>query len=242
MLKRILSLAMILLFGSIQVVRAEQGLIVAAGAGYKKLVEELSTAYTAKTGVPIRKIFGNMGQVTSQTQESGEVDFVIGDKRYLDATSFSFTGEVIVGQGKLIAAVSRNVSVKSLADLTNKIVNRIAIPDAKKAIYGRAAMEYFANTEVWKKIKPKVLVVGTVPQVSAYLVSGEVDVGFINLTEALAIKDKVGLLLPVNERLYTPILIVAKRLQTNRNQAEGDSFASFLQSEKAKTIITKQGL
>jgi molybdate transport system substrate-binding protein len=239
---RILSLLVFFSFSLISAGYAEEGLSVAAGAGYKRLVEELSTTFTARTGMPVQQIFGNMGQITAQAQESGAVDFIIGDKNYLDATALSFSEEHTIGKGKLVAAVAGNVAVTSLDNLTDKAVTRIALPDSKKAIYGRAATEFLTNKGIWEQIQPKLLIVGTVPQVTAYVVSGEVDIGFINLTEALAIKDKVGLLIPVDEKLYTPILIVAKRLKQSPNGKAADSFVSFLQSEEAQAMIRKQGL
>ena len=48
-------------------------------------------------------------------------------------------------------------------------------------------MKYLHNTGLWTPLQKKLLIVGTVPQVSTYLLSGEVDVGFINLTEAMAL-------------------------------------------------------
>lgn len=222
--------------------RAEDELTIAAGAGYMRLVKELCTFYTARTGVPVQKIFGNMGQVTAQARESEAVDFIIGDKKFLDATSLSFGKEQRIGKGRLIAAVAKNVPVKTLDDLTDKEVTRIALTDSKKAIFGHAATEFLTNKGIWEEVRPKLLIVGTVPQVSAYVVSGEVDIGLINLTEALTIRDKVGLLIPVDENLYTPVLIVARRLNQSRNSKVAGSFIAFLQSKEAQAIIKKQGL
>jgi len=239
---RILSLLVLFSFTLIPAVYAKEGLTVAAGAGYKRLVEQLCTAFTAKTGLPVEQIFGNMGQITAQAKESSAIDFIMGDKSFLDATTLSFSEEHTIGKGKLIAAVAKGVNIKSLDELSDPAVTRIAQADSKKAIYGLAATEFFTNKGIGEKIQAKLLVVGTVPQVTAYVVSGEVDIGFINMTEALAIKEKVGLLIPVDEKLYSAILIVAKRLKQSPNGKAAGSFVSFLQSEEAQAMIRKQGL
>jgi len=221
---------------------AEEGLTVAAGAGYKRLVDELCAAYTARTGVAVNKVFGNMGQITVQAQESGTIDFIMGDKQFLDATKLNFTDELTIGQGKLVAAVAKGVKLENLDALTNASIKRIAIADSEKAIYGHAAKEFLSQKGIWQEIQPKLLMVGTVPQVTAYVLTGEIDVGFINLTEALAIKDKVALIIPIDEKLYSPILIVAKRLRESTNTKDAASLIAFLQSEEAQSMLRKQGL
>ncbi|MBV5316327.1 MAG: molybdate ABC transporter substrate-binding protein [Desulfobulbaceae bacterium] len=223
-------------------VKAEDELTLAAGAGYKRLVEQLCTTYTAQSGLRVQQIFGNMGQVTAQAKESGAIDFLLGDKSYLDTTDLAFSGEYVIGKGKLIAAVAKGSSIKSLDELAGQAVTRIAIADSKKAIFGHAATEFLKHKGLWDQVQSKLLVVGTVPQVTAYVISGEVDIGFINLTEAMAVEQKVGLLLPVDESLYSPILMVAKRMQQSRNTKAANAFLAFLQTDEARSIIKKNGL
>lgn len=241
---RFISFILILVLVSIPAVHAqdELSLTVAAGAGYRRLVDEISMAYTSNSGVTVNKVFGNMGQIITQAQESGAIDFIIGDKQFLDATRLIFTQELTIGKGKLVAAVAKGVKIHNIDDFTGTTVKRIAIADSKKAIYGHAAAEFCNNKGIWQQIQPKLLMVGTVPQVTAYLLTGEVDVGFINLTEALAIKERVELLIPIDEKLYSPILILAKRLQRSKHTEVADSYVAFLRSEEAQAMFRKQGL
>lgn len=221
---------------------AEDGLIIAAGAGYKRLVEQTCAAFSAQSGIQVQQVFGNMGQLVPQVKESGNFDFILGDKSHLESTNLSFSGELVIGKGKLVAATAKESKIISLDELTGEAVTRIAIADSKKAIYGHAATEYLTRKGLWEQVQPKLLVVGTVPQVTAYVVSGEVDIGFINLTEAMAIAPKVGRLLPVDENLYSPILIVAKRMQQSPHAKAADAFIAFLQTEEALTLIQQHGL
>ncbi len=225
----------------IPVAHAEEGLTVAAGAGYRRLIDKLCNAYTARSGGPVNKVFGNMGQITTQARESGTVDFIVGDKQFLDAAKLAFADELTIGQGKLVAAVAKGIPLRDLNALTNAAIKRIAIADQEKAIYGRAAREFLTNKGIWQQIEPKLLVVGTVPQVTAYVLTGEVDVGFINLTEALTIRDKVETIIPIDDTLYSPILLVVKRLQQDTYTMAAVSFMEFLQSEEIKKILTQQG-
>jgi molybdate transport system substrate-binding protein len=219
-----------------------EGLVIASGAGYKRMVSEICAAFTAQTGIQVQQVFGNMGQITAQARESGHFDFVLGDKRFFEKTDLAFSGEYVVGKGRLVVAVAKGNKVKDLDDITSPMVTRIAMPDSKKGIYGNAATEYLHNKGLWEKLRPKLLIVGTVPQVSAYVVSGEVDMGFINQTEAMAIASKAGRLIPVDERLYSPILIVANRLRQSPHAKASEAFIAFLQSDEAKALAQKHGL
>ena len=222
--------------------QAEETLNIASGAGYKRLVEQVCTAFTAKTGIQVQQVFGNMGQVVPQVKEGGNFDFILGDKSHLESTDLAFAGEYVLGKGRLVAVVAKGSAITSLDQLNDPSVSRIAIADSKKAIYGHAATEYLTRKGLWEKIQPKLLVVGTVPQVSAYVISGEVDIGFINQTEAMALEHKIGQLLPVDESLYSPILIVAKRLQQSPHAKAADAFIAYLQTDEARDLIKQHGL
>ena len=222
--------------------QAQENLNIASGAGYKRLVQELCTAFTAQSGIEVQQVFGNMGQIVVQVREGGDFDFILGDKRHLEAAKLSFAGEYVLGKGRLVAAVAKGSELTTLDELTKPSISRVAMADAKKAIYGQAAAEYLANSGLGEKIKNKVLVVGTVPQVSAYVLSGEVDVGFINQTEAMAIEHKVARLLPVDEALHSPILIVAYRLEKSPHDKAAEAFISFLATKEAQAIVRGHGL
>lgn len=222
--------------------QAQESLHIAAGAGYKRMVQELCSTFTAQTGIKVQQVFGNMGQIVPQVREGGDFDFILGDKRHLEAADLAFSGEYILGKGKLVAVVAKGSTLTSLDDLDAPEVSRIAMADAKKAIYGQAAAEYLVSSGMQEKIQEKLLIVGTVPQVSAYVVSGEVDVGFINLTEAMAIEERVARLLPVDENLYSPVLIVAKRLQQSPHGQASAAFITFLESAEAHALIQGHGL
>ena len=96
-------------------------------------------------------------------------------------------------------------------------------------------------------MQPRLKVVGTVPQVSAYLTSGQVDVGFVNLTEALAVQDKLGgvVALPAGQGSYTEVEIVAAMPSESEHPLTLDGrnkFALFLRSAAAQDILKRAGL
>jgi len=121
-------------------------------------------------------------------------------------------------------------------------VKRLAMPDPKKAIYGLAGTEALAKAGLTAKVQDRLLVVATVPQVTAYLVLGEVDAGLTNLTDVMDLGGKIGGYFKVDEHLYSPIVIGAGVLANAQNHAAVSGFTSFLASPQAREIVRGHGL
>lgn len=219
---------------------AGETLLIASGAGYKTVIETLAKSYSQQTGTTVERIYGNMGQVVGQAQTSGKVDLLVGEESFLRASALPLADTASLGKGRLVMAWPKGKSEP--ADLKDSNIARIAIPDATRAIYGKAAVEYLNNSGQYEALKDKLVVVGTVPQVFTYLSTGEVDAGFLNLTQAMAVKEQLGGYIEMDDKLYKPIAIACIRLQTSPNAAAAEDFARFLQTEKARAILTAHGL
>jgi molybdate transport system substrate-binding protein len=219
-------------------------LILAAGAGYKRPLREIVQAYETSGGAKIDQIYGNMGQVMMQAKASGNVAFIVGEEAFLKTSSgVEFSSFHPVGEGVLVIAYGKKITLQKPEDLLKPEVAKVAIPDEKHAIYGKAGKEFLQNTKLLDKIEKKLLAVSTVPQVSAYLISGEVEAGFINLTDARYIKDKIGGYLTADKTLYSPIKLVLGVVKGFEEKAETKAFLDFVQTNaKVKEIINKAGM
>ena len=120
-------------------------------------------------------------------------------------------------------------------------IKKIGLPDTTKAIYGVAAKEFLDNTHLTEELQDKLNVFQTVPQVSSYLVSGDIDAGFINKTDYWSISQKVANVIEIDESLYSPIKIIGVVLSGKENQ-NIDKLFDFLKSPLAQEILRKHGL
>ncbi len=218
-------------------------LTLAAGAGYKRPVTEIIRAYESSGGAKIDQIYGNMGQVTMQAKGSGTVAFVVGEENFLKSSGLPFVSFQSLGEGILVIAFGKGVKLGGQEDLLTSNVTKIALPDERRAIYGKAAKEFLRKTGLMDKLEKKLLVVATVPQVSAYLISGEVEAGFINLTDAVYIKDRIGGYLTPEKTMYSPIRIVLGVLKGYEDKADTKKFVDFVNTNPGvKAIIEKAGM
>jgi len=238
-MKRLI-LAFLLLFAFVTLAQAEP-LTVASGAGYKRLVTELAAAYEAKTGNKVELVFGNMGQIIAQAKASGKIQMIIGEQSFLKQAGVPLASFTELGRGTLVVVWPKGRGLNTLADLAKPDVKRVAMPDPAKAIYGIAGKEALGHAGLTDALKNKLLQVATVPQVMAYVVTGEVDAGLANLTDTLGQARQIGGYFVVDQALYSPISIIAGVLAGQQTPGAA-SFAAFLASPQGRELARKHGL
>lgn len=215
---------------------------IAAGAGYKRPISELGAIFEKENNIKVNAIFGHLAQVLEQTKSNDKITVVLGDEDFLEKQKFLYSKKVELGRGILVLVFSKNSHNYSLIkDLENQNIKKIGMPDPKKAIYGIAADEFLLNSKLKEPLKDKILVLQTVPQVSSYLISGDIDAGFINKTDYIGIADKVGTAVEVEQKMYSPASIVGV-VPNGRENSDTKKFMEFLTTPKAKAILQKYGL
>ncbi|NLY04117.1 MAG: molybdate ABC transporter substrate-binding protein [Campylobacter sp.] len=210
---------------------------IASGAGYKNVVMELVENFEYKDNV--ESIFANIKQISTQAKNS-DIALVVGDEKFLNGENLGAVSIRNLGVGKLVLIYPKDRNLTKLKDLEMDEFKRISIPDIENAIYGIAAKEVIHSANL--KIYDKLLMVSTVPQASSYIVTSEVDAGFVNLTAALNLEDKIGGYLVVDEDFYSPIKISVYEMSYCQNSKVCQAFLEFIQTDKARKIIQKHGL
>ncbi len=142
-------------------------------------------------------------------------------------------------------SIKDDLDLKSgLNILKDKKVSKIAIANPKTAPYGRASIESFEKSGIYKDIESKLVYAESITQTVQFATTAT-DIGFIALS---AIKDekmskyiegKNWIAIP--NSLYTPISqgIVITKIGENSKLAK--KFYEFLFSPKAKEIFVKFG-
>lgn len=214
---------------------------IAVGAGYKKPMQEVLKAY-AENHANVDAMYGNMAQIFAHAKQM-EISLVIADQKFLEKQNeLSFRHYQTLGLGKAVIAYAKGVTLHSVEDLKNDTIKSIAMPEAKKAIYGDAGIEFLHNAKLYDSVKEKLMFVATVPQVNSYVSTHEVDVGIMNLTAALDSGEKIGGYIEIPQEYYTKIEIVAGSLATCEADKACQELVSFLNTPKAKEIFDKYGL
>lgn len=179
----------------------------------------------------------------AQARESGTISILCGDKAVLqNAKDIAFGQMVRLGLGKLVVAYRKGVTLDKPEDLVGDAFARIGIPDQQNAIYGKAGRQFLERAKLAQKIDPKLIAVATVPQVTSYVSSGEVDAGFVNATDAIGAADNIGGFVEVSAELYDPVEVSCGVLATATSSPATAGFIGFLETEQARAILQRHGL
>ena len=121
---------------------AQAQVTVTTGGGYIKMVEALTAQYEKDTGAKVEKAFGgNIGQMLAQVESGSPVTVVVSDATSLKKFTKALNADagVRLGDTPLILIWRKGLTLASPEDLTSDAVKRVAMPDPKAAVYGRAA-------------------------------------------------------------------------------------------------------
>lgn len=220
---------------------AADALLVAAGAGYRKPVMELLEDFSRSSGVRAEASFGNMKQVETQARENPDIALLIGDRAFLEPMGLAERFQPL-GRGRLVLVTARGQAIASLADLREPRFKRIAVADHAKAVYGHAAATCLARLGLAQPLAGRIMEVATVPQVSAYVATGEVDAGFINRTEALALQGRVGAAIDAPRDCYDPIELSVGVLKGRADGPAARAFLDYLASPAARQVLERHGM
>jgi molybdate transport system substrate-binding protein len=222
---------------------ASASVIITTGAGYKTMVEELCAAFRESGGAIEEMYGGHIGQMLMQIKQGSDVNIVISDKGSLDEMSqgVEFDTYEDLGNTLLVLAWRKGLDIKSPEDLAKSEIKSICHPDAQAAIYGRAASKFLESSGIGEKISDKLSVVSSVPQVFAYLVSGEMDAGFVNHVMVQNGGDKVGGWLEIEDG-YPPLNMVAAVVKGNAAKEDVAKFLAFLRGDASRARLKNNGI
>ncbi|HCL78857.1 MAG TPA: molybdate ABC transporter substrate-binding protein [Synergistaceae bacterium] len=217
--------------------------VVTTGAGYKNMVEKLAEAYRAEGGAIEEMYGGNIGQMVMQIEQGSGATIIISDRESLESVSkegaYDFYRDL--GGTVLVLAWRKGLELKAPEDLEKAEVRSVCHPDPKAAIYGRAASRFLQSSGIGERVAGKLSVVATVPQVFAYLVSGDMDAGFLNRVMIQNGGDKLGGSMEIAEG-YPPLVMIAAVVKGHGDRPETKAFLDFLASDKGREILKKNGI
>ncbi|UXH78642.1 molybdate ABC transporter substrate-binding protein [Roseateles amylovorans] len=222
-------------------------LTVSAAASLTNAFRDLAPAFeAAHPGTRVQFNFAASDALLAQIAKGAPVDvFASADqetmdrarqqKLLVDGTRLNFVSNALV----VITPAEGGLSLKSLTELQQAAVKRVAIgkPDGVPA--GRYAKGALEAARLWTAIEPKAVYAQNVRQALDYVSRGEVEAGFVYATDALVFKDKARILFQVPTE--TPISYPIAAVAGGPNAAGAKQFIDFVRSPAGQAVLAKYG-
>jgi molybdate transport system substrate-binding protein len=224
-------------------------LTVSAAISLKNAFEEMGRSLENRhKGIKVLFNFGASGDLMRQIAAGAPVDVfasaAIKDMDDLDhqglirpGSKINFAGNTLV----LIVPNNYSITMKSLEDLNDRGIKRIAIGNPKTVPAGRYAREVLTNLKLWEKLRDKLILAENVRQVLDYVARGEVDAGLVYSTDAQTRIKEIKIILKAPEESHQPILYPIGIIQGTKKENLAQAFISLVQSNEGKDILQRYG-
>lgn len=220
---------------------------VSAAASLTNAFKELSQAYeAAHPGDKVLLNFAASDALVQQIAKGAPVDvFASADQDAMDkaeqqqllapGTRKNFVSNALV----LVVPSASTLPVKALADLRLPAVAKITMGNPVGVPVGRYTKQALEKAGLWAAVEPKLIFGASVRQSLDYVARGEVDAGFVYATDALQMKDKVKVALPVP--LDSAVTYPIAAIRSAPNAAGAGRFLAFAQAPAGQAILARYG-
>jgi molybdate transport system substrate-binding protein len=236
----------ILLSFSAATARTEE-LRIAVAANFLGTLQRLEREFEQATSHEITVIAGSTGLLYAQIRNGAPFDVLLAADQQrpeqLAADGFGNPASVFtyaIGRLVLWSADAERLSGQTLAQLPAQSFRWLAIAEPRIAPYGIAAQQTLEHLGAWDDLQPRIVKGQNIAQAFAMADTGNAELGFISLAQALARGGESSQII-VPEEAHEPIrqdAIVLRRAAGNRAAA---AFVEFLQSREAAEIIEQSG-
>ncbi len=222
-------------------------LTVSAAASLSNAFKELAPGFEAQhPGTRVLLNFGASDALLAQISKGAPVDvFASADQDTMDradaqkallaGTRRNFVSNRLV----LVVPASGAVPVKALTDLKETAVQRVALGKPEGVPAGRYARGALEAARLWPAVSAKAVYASNVRQALDYVARGEVDAGFVYVTDAAVQPDKVRVVtvVPTEAPIRYPVAAVAGGAQAEAAR----QFIDYLLTPAAQAVLAKHG-
>ena len=226
--------------------RADE-IIVSAAASLTNAFKEIGTNFeTVRPGSRAVFNFAASGPLLTQIERGAPADvFASADQETMNlaetkalivpASRRNFVSNRLV----LIVPADSTVPLSSMADLARPEIRRIGIGNPASVPVGRFAREALTGANLWDKVQPRLINADSVRQVLDYVSRGEVDAGFVYLTDAAIAKDRVRVVAEISTA--TPITYPIAVVAGSRQPETAAAFVDYVLGPAGWAVLRRFG-
>ena len=220
-------------------------LTISAAANLNSVAPEIGKLWEQQTG---HKALFNLGATTKlaqQIEQGAAVDlFAAANKKVIEDLDQK---GLIISETKRVYAIGAigtwqrqdsPIKIKTLQDLRNPNIKRIAIANPATAPYGIAAREALQSAGIWEQLQPQIILGENITQAQQYVETGNVDVAIVALANTI---NKSGKWTAIDSKLHKPLEQMLAIPKNAPHPKEAKQFADLIASQKVRALIQKYG-
>lgn len=219
---------------------------IAAASDLSDAFAEAGQAYERVSGRKVLFTFGSSGLLAAQISQGAPFDvFAAASQRFAEQTvqADACDGQSLAGYARGRLAMwslgGDGWAPRTLAELADPRVGRVAIANPDHAPYGLAARQALQAAGLWDAVQPKLVLAENVRQGLQFAASGDADVALVALS--LVIADRSHPWTLIDDRLHQPLQQTLVVCRGGHNQDTGRDFARFLLSPAGRAILARYG-
>lgn len=218
---------------------------IAAASDLQTIMPRLIERFEADHPIKVVATFGSSGQLAQQIRQGAPFDvFLSANRKYVaelasdKAIDPLTVRDYAIGTLVLVVREDQADRVKSLEDLRESFVKKIAIANPETAPYGEAAKQALSNSGLWEPLEPKRVQAETVRQALQFVQTGNAEAGLVGS----AIAKVEGLrAFPIDQKRYAPLWQSLGVTTVSTLPDEARLFAQFIRGEDGQKILGEAG-
>jgi molybdate transport system substrate-binding protein len=223
-------------------------IMVSAAASLTEAFTDMESQFEDENpGVDVNFNFAGSGNLRTQIEGGAPVDvFASADQKNMDILA----GEKLIENSSrkdfaqnslvLIVPASSTLKITGIEDLTAPEVKRIAIGNPDTAPVGKYTTQALTEEGIWDQLENKTVLADDVKQVLVYVERGEVDAGFVYMTDAKT-ADPGTIEIVTNVTVSTPISYPIAVVSASENKEEAQEFLDYVTGEEGQEILEEYG-
>jgi molybdate transport system substrate-binding protein len=220
---------------------------VAVAANFAPPLERIGAAFTAATGHRLAVSAGSTGKFHSQiaagapfevllAADAGTPERLVAEGHAVPGSRFTYA----VGRLVLWSAQPGRVDDQGAVLRSGRFAH-LAIANPKTAPYGAAAMQALQALGLAETLAPKLVTGESIAQAFQFVATGNAELGFVALSQVIAVAPPGGSRWVVPQDLHAPIRQDAVLLRAGAGNPAATALLAYLKSPAAQQVIRSFG-
>jgi molybdate transport system substrate-binding protein len=198
-------------------------------------------------GTNVNLNFGGSGSLRMQIEGGAPVDvFASADENQMDILD---NKSLIVNSSRkdfaynslvLIVPEKSTLNITDIKDLADPKVQKISMGNPDTAPAGKYTRLVLTEAGLWSQLEEKLVLAEDVKQVLVYVERGEVDAGFVYVTDAKnAQPDTIKII--TNVSVSTPVTYPIALISSSKHKEKAQKFLDFVAGKEGQEILKEYG-